>query len=218
MNVAILQANLGNFDNPVDPVKQDLPDDIEVTFHRWTDDNFPPITGLTPRMQYRIPKTHGWQMFPDHDIYVWLDGTVSFKRADCMQWYLDQLGDHDFALFKHPNRRNIRQEVEHITEHLKLGKPYITPRYKNGLHQEQYDEILATDYKDRTLYASTMFVYRNTPKVQAMLKDWWYYGCRYFTVDQIVLPWLFWKHDLKVKALDEPIYKSGYISLVSHHR
>lgn len=214
MKIAILQANLGNFDTPQDPVEQTVP----FTFHRWTDDNFPPIMGLTPRMQYRIPKTHGWQMFPGYDIYVWLDGTVSFKRDDCLQWYLDQLGDGDVALFKHPNRYNARQETAHIEEHLQLGKPYITARYKNGLHKEQLAEILATGYKDRSLYASTVFIYRNTPKVQDMLKDWWYYGCRYFTVDQIVLPWLFWKHGLKVKTLDEPIYKSGYISLVSHHR
>src|ERR1051326_2688845 len=100
MKVAILQANLGDFDSPRDPVQQTVP----FTFHRWTDDNFPPITGLTPRMQYRIPKTHGWQMLPGYDIYVWLDGTVSFKRGDCLQWYLDQLGDNDIALFKHPNR------------------------------------------------------------------------------------------------------------------
>ncbi len=215
MRVAILQANLGDFDSPQDPVKQTVP----FTFHRWTDENFPPIMGLTPRMQYRIPKTHGWQMFPDYDVYIWLDGTVSFKRDDCLQWYLDQLGDNDIALFSHPNRSTAQQETDHIEEHLQLGKPYITARYKNGLHKEQLAEMmLDEDFKDDKLYASTVFVYRNTPKVQAMLKDWWYYGCRYFTVDQIVLPWLFWKHDLKVKALDEPIYKSGYISLVSHHR
>jgi len=215
MKIAILQANLGNFDTPQDPVSQTVP----FTFHRWTDDNFPPIMGLTPRMQYRIPKTHGWQMFPGYDIYIWLDGTVSFKRDDCLQWYIDQLGDNDVAIFKHPSRRNARQETEHIEEHLQLGKPYISARYLNGLHTEQLAEMmLDKDFKDDKLYASTVFVYRNTPKVQAMLKDWWYYGCRYFTVDQIVLPWLFWKHDIKVKTLDEPIYKSGYISLVSHHR
>ena len=214
MKICILQANLGDFDKPQDPVEQSVPFD----FHRWTDKNFPPIMGLTPRMQYRIPKTHGWQMKPGYDIYMWLDGGVSLQREDCLQWYLDELGDCDMAFFKHPNRRNIRQEVAHIEEHLKLGKPYISARYVNGLHREQLDAIHQTDYKDRSLFASTMFIYKNTPKVQRMLKDWWYEGTRYFTCDQVVLPFLFYKHDIRIKTLSEPIFKTGYMSLVSHHR
>ena len=68
MKVAILTANLGNFDTQVDPVTQDLPNGVEkIAFHRYTDNNFPPITGLTPRLQYRIPKLFGWQMFPGYN-------------------------------------------------------------------------------------------------------------------------------------------------------
>lgn len=224
MKIAILQANLGNFDDPKDPVEQKFPHDdqlglVDCTFHRWTDENFPPVTGLTPRLQYRIPKLFGWEMLPGYDYYIWLDGGISFLRDDCALWYLDQLGDNDIALFKHPRRRNIRQEVKHIDDHLKAGKPYISARYKNGLHQEQSDIILKdTGYKDRSLYASTTFIYRNTQQVQDFLKDWWYYQSRYFTCDQVPLPWLLWKHKLKVKTFDEPIFQTGYMSLVSHHK
>lgn len=215
MKVQILQANLGDFDHPVDPVKQNT--EHEVSFHRFTDDNFPPITGLTPRLQYRIPKCFGWHMVPGADVYIWLDGSVSFERPDCVQWYMSQLGDNDIGFFKHPSRRNVRQEVEHIEEHLRLGKPYITSRYKNGLHREFLDRILNEGYKDRVLYASTAFIYRNTSPVQRALEDWWALGSRYFSCDQIQLPWVLWKHKLKVKIFDEYIYKSGYISLVSKH-
>ena len=156
--------------------------------------------------------------FP-HDFYIWLDGTVSFKRPDCVKWYLDQLGDNDIAFFKHPSRRNIRQEVDHIEEHLKLGKPYISSRYKNGFHKEQLDEImLDKDFRDRNLYASTLFIYRDSQPVRDALRLWWTHQSRYFTCDQVALPYILWKSGLKVKTLDEPIYKSGYMSLVSHHR
>lgn len=214
-SVAVITAILGAFDTPVDPVHQTVP----FTFHRWTDEDFPPITGLTPRLQYRIPKTHGWQMFPGYEYYIWLDGSVSFKRDDCIQYYLDQLGDADMAFFKHPTRRNVRQEVAHIEEHLKQKKPYITERYKNGLHQEQLNEMqMDPTWKDSRLWASTGFIYHNTPRIQEALKDWWYEGSRYFTCDQIVLPWIIHKHNLKVNTMDEPVFKSGYISLVSHHK
>lgn len=213
--VAILQANLGAFDTPIDPVEQIAP----VTFHRWTDDNFPPITGLTPRLQYRIPKLFGWQMLPGYDFYIWLDGVVSFKRDDSAMWYMDQLGDGDMAFFHHPQRHSIKSEVDHIEEHLQQGKPYITPRYKNGLHKEQYAEILTdTGFVDDKLWASTTFIYRNTKKVQEALKDWWYYQSRYYTCDQVPLPYVLWKHDINVKDFNEPIYKTGYMSLVGHHK
>lgn len=217
MTVAILQANLGNFDNPVDPVAQKV--DFGYTFHRFTDKDFPPITGLTPRMQYRIPKTHGWQMLPGYDYYLWLDGTVSLMRDDSLQWYLDQLGKNDMALFHHPQRHSIKKEVEHLEEHLKLGKPYITARYKNGLHKEQYEVIKADKgYIDNKLWASTSFIYANNARMQSMLRDWWYYQSRYFTCDQVVLPWLIDRWGVKVKDFNEPIYKTGYMSLVSHHK
>lgn len=216
MKIAILQANLGNFDKPVDPVKQDTKH--EIVFHRWTDKNFPPITGLTPRLQYRIPKMFSWQMFPGHDYYLWLDGSVSLKRPDCIDWYLKELGDGDIAFFKHPTRRNIRQETAHIEEHLKLGKPYVTERYKNGLHKEQLADImLDKDFHDNKLYASTVFIYKDNEAVRDAMRLWWLHTSRYFTVDQIALPYILWKHKLNVKTLSEPIYKSGYISLVSHH-
>lgn len=217
MKVAILQANLGNFDKPIDPVTQDGIEGVEITFHRWTDDNFPPVTGLTPRLQYRIPKTHGWEMFPGYDYYIWLDGSVSLQRRDCVKYYLDQIGKGDICLFPHPNRSSVKEEVEHIEDHLKRNKPYITERYAGGRHREWLDRQQATKYKDEVLYASTAFIYRNVPWVQDALRDWWYTGSLYFTCDQVQLPYILWDRKLDVRTFDEPIFKSGYISLVSHH-
>lgn len=215
MKVVVLTCILGNFDTPVDPMPQNMP----FVFHRWTDEDFPPITGLTPRFQYRIPKMLGWQMFPGYDYYIWLDGAVTFKRPDCIDYYLSQLGDADMAFFKHPTRRNVRQEVAHIEEHLQLGKPYITTRYKNGLHREQLEEMFRDPtFKDNKLWASTGFIYRNTEEVRDALTDWWLHQARYFTCDQVVLPYIVYKHKLKVNTMNEPIFKSGYISLVSNHR
>lgn len=215
--IAILTAILGDFDKPFDPVPQKTR--REVMFHRFTDKDFPPITGLTPRLQYRIPKLFGWEMLPGYDYYIWLDGSVSFERPDCVEWFIRQLGDADIALFKHPVRRNIRQEVAHIDEHLKQGKPYITSRYKNGLHNEQLRECLADpNFKDRNLYASTAFIYRNNSKVHEAMKLWWYHQSRYFTCDQIALSYVVWKAGLKVNKINENQYKIGYLSLVSKHK
>ncbi len=217
MKISILSANLNNFDNPIAPVKQTTNHD--VSFHCFTDADFPPITGLTPRMQYRIPKLFGWEMKPGADVYVWLDGSCTFERPDCIEWFMEQLGDNDMALFKHPVRRNVRQEVAHIEKKLLENNKYIVPRYKNGLHKEQLAEILKDpEFKDNVLYTSTAFIYRNTKDVQEMMKTWWYHQSRYFSCDQMAQAYAVQKHKLKIKLMPENQYKIGYLSLVSKHK
>lgn len=211
-NLAILTAVLGDFDTLVDPVEQNIPTD----FKRFTYDNFPPIADLPPRFQYRIPKMFSWQMAPGYDYYIWLDGTMSFTRPDCAQWFLDQLGDADIALFKHPWRKTIKEETDHIEEYLKKEHKYITSRYKGGLHKEQYaDIILDKDYEDDVLYTSTAFIYRDSETVRDALRLWWMHTSRYFTVDQIALPYAV--RNLDVKMIDENQYKCEYLTEVSKH-
>jgi len=215
MKTAVLTAILGNFDTPVDPPDQT----VKFDFHRFTDNDFPPIIGLTPRMQYRIPKTHGWQMKPGYDTYLWLDGTFTLGLPDSLAYFLSRLDDADMLLFRHPWRQTMSEEAEHIDDHLRRGKPYITSRYKNGLHMEQLEVCLSDPgFVDDRLYTSTVFMYRNTPKVQAMLKDWWYQGSRYFTCDQIVLPYLVWKHKLKVNVIEENQYEMPHLQIASKHK
>lgn len=218
MKVAILTANLGDFDKPVDPVTQ-VVKNAHVDFHRFTDEDFPPITGLTPRLQYRIPKMFGWQMFPGYDYYLWLDGSMSFTRHDSAEWFLDQLGDADMALFKHPWRGTMQEETDHIEEKLEKNDKYITPRYKNGLHKEQFaDCLLDPDFVDDRLYTSTAFIYRDSEKVRDALRLWWLHTSRYFTVDQIALPYVAWKQGLNVNTIPDNQYEIPYLTLVSKHK
>ena len=220
MTIAILTANLGQFDTPVDPVTQDLPPGVDaIKFHRFTDANFPPITGLTPRFQYRIPKLFGWQMFPGYDVYIWLDASMSLQNPNSVKWFLNQLEDTDMALFKHPWRNTIKEEVDHIDQKLQESNKYITSRYKNGLHKEQYQEILKDKtYVDDRLYASTAFIYRNTQQVRNLMKDWLFSSARYFTCDQVALPYVVFKAGLKVNVINQDQYHIPYLTLVSRHQ
>lgn len=208
--LAILTANLGSFDT----IKEPVPQNCEYNYHCFDDSNYPPITGLTPRFQYRIPKIFGWQLFPDYDCYLWLDGAWSFTRPDCAEWFLEQLGDGDMAFFKHPTRKTVREEVAHIEEYLNKGDKYLTPRYKNGLHKEQLENM--PHYFDDRLYASTAFIYKNTREVREAMTQWWLNQSRYFTCDQVSLPYAV--RDLDVRILDAHIYKTPYLTEVSKHK
>jgi hypothetical protein len=156
-------------------------------------------------------------MKPSYDNYVWLDGSMTLTRPDSLEWLLDQLGTNDIALFKHPDRSTARQETDYIE--LKKDHPYITTRYKNGLHKEQMAVIENEGvYEDDVLYASTVFVYRNTRQVQDMLKEWLYTSVRYFTCDQVALPYLCWQFGLNVKVIDLNPFKNPYLAVGSKHK
>ena len=223
MKIATLSANLGSFDTtPQEPVRQDLPFGLEMAFHRFTDEDFPPITGLTGRFQYRIPKLFGWEMFPGYDFYIWLDSSMSLQRADSVRWLMKQLGGADAAFFAHPWRSSVKEEAEHIEKKLQENNKYIVPRYKNGLHKEMYDQILRKEgFVDNNLFASTVFVYANTRPVHALMKTWWYYQSRYYTCDQLALPLAIHNTQVRwpllVNKIPDNLFESDYISLVSKH-
>lgn len=214
MNTCILTANLNSFDRVQEPVKQS----VDHEWHCFTDDDFPPVIGLSPRLQYRIPKTHGWQMKPGHEVYIWLDGSITLVREDSVAWLLDQLGSNHMAIFSHPDRTTARQETDYIEKMLQKEHPYIVSRYKGGLHQEQMSAIEDTSYVDDKLFASTAFVYRPTDAVQTMMKEWLYASVRYFTCDQIVLPYLMWKYGLRVREIEMNPFNNPFLKIVSKHK
>jgi len=203
-------ANLGNFEAPSDSfVPQTVPN---VDLHAFTDDNFPPIADMGPRAQYRICKTFTWQMVPDYDFYIWFDGSCAMDNPDSVKWYLEQLGEHDIAMFKHPWRKTIREENDYIEYRMNHDDNYLIDRYGNGLHKEQMAEIDADDYTDDVLYATTSFVYRNTPKVQEALKLVWYHISRYYTCDQLGWTYALWKAGLDIKVIPNNVFKMPYLT------
>lgn len=217
MKIAILTANLGNFDQVVNSVSQYT--DHEVKFHRFTDEDFPPVTGLSGRFQYRIPKMFGWEMMPDYDMYLWFDSSMALKSPDALNWFLRQMEGYEMGFFKHPWRKTLKEEVDHIEEYLRKGNEYITSRYKNGFHKEMYWKTIGTPFfKDNTLYASTVFMYRNTQAVKDTLRIWWFYQSRYYTCDQVNLPLALFETGVSHIAFEGDLFKNHYIDLVSKHK
>lgn len=220
MKIAVLTANLGKFDINVPNADQILPKGVQMDFHRFTDENFPPITGLTPRFQYRIPKLFGWQMFPGYDYYIWMDGSFSMQHGEAVKWFLDRCQGYDMAVFRHPWRKTLAEEVAHIDKKLAEGNKYITQRYTNGLHKEQLASIIEstkyTTFKDENLYASTSFIYKNNLSVISALNEWWLLQSRYYTCDQIAMTYAL--RNLNLNVIEQNQYKIPYLTLTSKHK
>ena len=207
MRIAIITANLGNFDLRVDPVEQSMPAD----FFRFTDDNFPPRKGaMTSRLQARICKTFGWQMVPGYDVYIWIDGGISLKHPDSVKWLVEQCSG-DIAVFKHPNRNTVKDEAKYLKERLAMGCDYIVPRYENELIDEQLEAI--KDLPDEHLFASGILVYKNNDKIHEMMKEWWFHISRYHLVDQLALPYSILKTGCEFTVIPNHYGRTPYLTL-----
>lgn len=214
--VCLVSANLNAFDPMLAPCDQDIPqDNVAFEYYWYTDTNFPPrVSSMTPRLQARIPKCFAWDMDPTrgYDFYIWVDSSYAMMHRGSVQWFLDRCkGTIDMALFLHPHRHNIREEAEFLKDRIDQGDRYLESRYKGERVGGQLAAIPPA-YHDDTLYASTAFIYRNTPKVQAMLTEWWVHISRFHSVDQLALPYLVHKHGLQVLRLSENIYKFPYLT------
>lgn len=215
MKLAILSANLGNFEPKVDWVEQKI-SNIEIIVKRFDDESFPPRITMSSRLQARIPKMFGWEMVKDCDCYLWVDSSRGLLREDSAEWFYKNAEGVDLVLFKHPHRNSIKEEAEFIRARLNKDlhrRDYIRVRYTGELIDEQL-EAIDKNYIDNCLYASTAFFYWNTPKLREMLKDWWFHTSRYHAVDQLALPYLVWKHKMNIKVLNEDVYNCKYIPMV----
>lgn len=214
MKVAVLSANLGQYDAHVDWVPQDVPPSVDVTIHRLTDATFPlRAKAMTPALQCAIPKMFGWQLFPGYDVYIWMDASRSLLRPDTVAWFLGKLEDRDLLLFLHPERHTIQEEYEFVKAKLAAGSRYLTKRYAGEWLDDQYAAVTQPWHVDDRLYASTAFAYRPTVKVQRMMRDWWFHKSRYLLHDQLALPFVVRAHKVRVRELADSVYTSPHLPI-----
>src|SRR3972149_2401541 len=111
MRIAVVSANMGDFDKLVPYVPQSIPYD----FHIFTNVNFPlRYRSMTPRLQARIPKMFSWQMLPDYDYYMWVDSSFSLLHVDSVKWFMEQCTGVDISVLKHPMRNSIMEEAAYL--------------------------------------------------------------------------------------------------------
>ena len=210
--VAIITANLGDYDPPPAMADQRVPAGWRLSRHYFNDGTFPPRPkAMTSRLQPGLLKMLGWQFVPDRDAYIWVDASRTVHDPYYCAWMLGQLGDADIALYRHPQRKSIVEEAEYMLARMRRPKMrrsrYLISRYEGEWIEEQLAAIQAdAAYPDDVLYASTAFAYRPTPAVCAALKEWWYYKTRYCLHDQLALPYVVWKFGCRVNVIEESVY------------
>lgn len=214
MKICVISANLGGIDNPTIHVEQSIPYD----YFLYTDENFPPrFNSFTPRLQAKIPKFFGWQLKPGYDYYVWLDSSISLDQPNTLEWLIRQCDSVEIATLKHDKRTTIESEYLRTKKGVREESMYYVTRYVNEWIDEQMAEIKADkNYVDDTLCAAGVFIYKNTPGIQGMLKEWWYHVSRYLNQDQLAFPFVLKNSGVKYKIIDEIYWNCKYIKHARH--
>ena len=214
MKIAIISANLGNFDPEFPYIIQDPPEGASIDVFRFNDSTFPPRTqSMSSRLQARIPKMFGWQMAPGYDYYLWVDASFTISNKDYVRWCIEKIGKKDLLLFLHPDRGTIKEEAEYIEKRIKEENEYLKSRYVNELTKEQLNYIFQDEsYIDNTLFATCSFFYRNIPKIIGMLENWWVHTSRFHVIDQLSLPYVIQRHWCTVEKIKDNIYKIPYLT------
>lgn len=212
MKIAVITANLGDFDKRIDYAPQSVPYD----FYLFTDENFPPrYCAMTPRLQAKFPKMFGWQMVPEHDYYLWVDSSFTLPHPDSVKWFMQQCKDVDLALLKHPERNSIQQEADFLKKKFARKSQYVISRYQNELLDEQVEAIKSDkNYEDNQLFAGGFIIYRNVAAVREAMKEWWYHTSRYAIEDQLSLPYAMWKSGCNYRVVPDNFLKTPYLKYV----
>lgn len=133
-------------------------------------------------------------LFFADDVTIWTDANVWLNNP---QEAVDTfLGDADMALFSHSYRETVWQEFDT----LKVQKRFQIPWLQKQLAAQE--AAYRTDgLPDGTgLFENNFLIRRNNERVNRLMNEWWSEICRWQWRDQVSLPYVLWRSDVKVAA------------------
>lgn len=198
MKVAVITASVGANDLREPPIL--FPD---VDFYAFVDEHKVNVDGVWKRNKFidfssdpvyknrrnaKIYKVLPHLFVPGYDYYIWIDST-HYVAIDPHQIIDEFLGNSDIGLFQHPERNCVYQEAELIK------KVNFDHHELVDAQMEFYDSVGYP--RDNGLYELPCRIQRNTFKIQEAMLSWWEMICMYSSRDQLSLPYVLEKHNIK---------------------
>jgi len=161
-----------------------------------------------PRMKAKYFKCNSHIL--DCDVSIWIDGSATIKAANFKQWCIEQLGDSDIALFKHPERDCIYDEANFC---------HNMPKYRDLPVLLQVMEYMRMKYPRKNgLWACGLLIRRHNQKVKEFNRLWWRHNKKYTYQDQLSFPVCAREVGLNVKTIDLNLWDNEVIDFNSPHK
>ena len=167
-----------------------------------------------PRLRSKLPKMMAHALHPEFKAYAWADGSIS-SQAGFVDELLALLGDADCAFSPHIGRKSIGDEMDFVEWLITHKDASIIEAYGGQPMRAQVAAYRAQGLPDTCLYQGGLFVRRNTPKVNAAFEEWFSHNVVYSVQDQLSLPFVLWKHGVRVARIPSVLRGNTY-SFVGH--
>jgi hypothetical protein len=213
-SVLVTSASFGsNFSSTW--VQQRASNSYDITYNRINDaTQSPRQNAMHPRLRGKIPKMLQWQASPNYDYYVWIDSSFSIIKDDAIEWLIQQCSDFDMCVFKHSDRKTIRDELSFMQTAMVKGSQYLKSRYDGELMQEQVLSYLEdSSFIDCNLFECGIFIYKKSLVNDVdhnVLKEWFHQNCIWSVQDQLSLPYMFHKFKTKYTTFDCNIFSTKH--------
>ena len=158
-----------------------------------------------PRMKAKYFKCNSHKL--DCDISIWIDGSATIKTPDFEKWCLEQLGDGDIALIKHPDRDCIYDEANFCQ---------FMPKCQGVPVLEQVEEYRKQGYPTHNgLWACGLLIRRHNDKVKGFNKLWWRHNNKYTYQDQLSFPICAREADLRIGTIEDNQWNNDIIDFAT---
>lgn len=163
---------------------------------------FSSIDYYEKRRNARVYKILSGIFFQQYEYILWTDGNHSLQ-INPEEILLEHGSNHDFYLFKHPDRNCLYDEMRTVVVCGLDSRSRV--KEQNSFYKR---EGMPAQYG---LFETPTFMIKNTDKSRRLQLMWWEQICRFSSRDQISLPYCLWKmqHQIKVTILN------GYANIYS---
>lgn len=131
---------------------------------------------------------------------LWIDGRVEVNKN--IVEFLDSHSNHDFTVFRHPYSNSIQEEAQRC-----LSAGILKDSKLVGQQLKTYVE---EGFKDHQLMAGGIILRKNSAELKLINELWWKELNKFPTRDEISLPYILWKLNLKVNLVDLDVFENPY--------
>ncbi len=213
MTVTVISSCYGQFDTILVPPEQTstvdrwlmVTDDFDGGYDAGWDVLVQPRPWVHPRFAAKHAKAQPFD-YTDADIAVWLDAGAVIQSRQTIEWLVDELGDHDMAMWLHPERNNVYDEA---TCSAAIGK-------YEGQHCRQQAEHYQSQGLPDVLWATGCIVWRNTDANRLLGRMWLSEMLRWSLQDQLSFPYVSWRCGIRPTPLNHKLWRNPYVRWRGH--
>lgn len=217
MKIALITANIGNFDVVREIPKQTVPFDH---FYYTGENLYFPGHTIDNRLKAKIPKIipHKIPELLMYDYFIWIDANIQITSDKFVELFIGSTTD--FIISNHPSRKTIYEEADFIISQLKGDSRYLKARYEINSIKKEMEHINKEIIDAEGLYYCGVFGRYNYRKINDMCERWYLDNVLFTNFDQLNFVSNAAKSHISINTINfgGTFNKTNYFSVNKHNK